>query len=87
MMNAIDGIIIKTPEIFESINVVYNFRVPYKWKYDPTSAEIFWLTATLAAWLKGLVDRYHQLNSWVQKERPQTFRWKVYSTQKVFWQL
>jgi hypothetical protein len=63
MMNAIDGIIIKTPEIFEYFNVVYNLRVPYKWKYDPTSAEIFWLTATLVAWLKGLVDRYHQLNS------------------------
>jgi dynein heavy chain len=23
--------------------------------------------------LKGLVDRYHQLNSWVQKERPPSF--------------
>ena len=73
MMDAIEGTIIMTPEIVESINAVYDFRVPYKWQYDPTGAEISWLTASLAAWLKGLVDRYHQLNSWVQKERPPSF--------------
>ena len=59
MMDAIEGTIIMTPEIVESINAVYDFRVPYKWQYDPTGAEISWLTASLAAWLKGLVDRYH----------------------------
>lgn len=73
MIDAIEGTIIMTPEIVESINSVYDFRVPYKWQYDPTGAEISWLTASLAAWLKGLVDRYHQLNSWVQKERPPSF--------------
>ena len=73
MIDAIEGTIIMTPEIVESINAVYDFRVPYKWQYDPTGAEISWLTASLAAWLKGLVDRYHQLNSWVQKERPPSF--------------
>lgn len=65
MIDAIEGTIIMTPEIVESINAVYDFRVPYKWQYDPTGAEISWLTASLAGWLKGLVDRYHQLNAWV----------------------
>jgi len=31
MIDAIEGTIIMTPEIVESINAVYDFRVPYKW--------------------------------------------------------
>ena len=73
MIDAIEGTIIMTAEIVESINAVYDFRVPYKWQYDPTGAEISWLTSSLAAWLKGLNDRYHQLNTWVSKERPPSF--------------
>jgi hypothetical protein len=48
-----------TPQIVDSINAVYDFRVPYSWQFDPTGAEISWLTASLAAWIKGLLDRYH----------------------------
>jgi len=73
MMEAIDGNIIMTPEIVDSINAVNDFRVPYKWQFDPTGAEISWLTPALAAWLKGLIDRHHQLNNWISKERPPSF--------------
>lgn len=59
MIDAIDGSIIMTPQIVDSINAVYDFRVPYSWQFDPTGAEISWLTASLAAWIKGLLDRYH----------------------------
>lgn len=31
MIDAIDGTIIMTPEIVDSINAVFDFRVPYKW--------------------------------------------------------
>ncbi len=31
------------------------------------------MTPGLAAWLKGLVDRHHQLNNWLTKERPPSF--------------
>jgi len=73
MVDAIDGNISMTPEIVDSINQVYDFRVPRKWQYDPTGAEISWLTASLAGWIKGLLDRYHQLNGWINKERPPSF--------------
>jgi|TARA_B110001469_G_scaffold127089_1_gene146635 dynein heavy chain len=73
MMDAIDGNISMTPEIVDSINQVYDFRVPRKWQYDPTGAEISWLTVSLAGWIKGLLDRYHQLNGWISKERPPSF--------------
>jgi len=44
MIDAIDGSIIMTPDIVDSINAVFDFRVPKKWQYDPTGAEISWLT-------------------------------------------
>lgn len=73
MVDAIDGSIIMTPDIVNSINAVYDFRVPNKWQFDPTGAEISWLTASLAGWIKGLLDRYHQLYNWISKERPPSF--------------
>merc|ERR1711935_1193934 len=59
MIDAIDGSISMTPEIVESINAVFDFRVPRKFQYDPTGAEISWLTVSLAGWIKGLIDRHH----------------------------
>jgi len=73
MIDAIDGSIIMTPDIVDSINAVFDFRVPRKWQYDPTGAEISWLTMSLAGWIKGLLDRHYQLNNWIFKERPPSF--------------
>lgn len=73
MMDAIDGTIIMTTEIVDSINAVFDFRVPKKWQYDPTGAEISWMTPSLAGWVKGLMDRHFQLNNWIAKERPASF--------------
>jgi len=73
MIDAIDGTISMTPEIVESINAVFDFRVPRKFQYDPTGAEISWLTISLSGWIKGLIDRHHQLNNWIAKERPPSF--------------
>jgi len=73
MCDAIDGTIIMTPELVDSINAVYDFRVPRKWQFDPTGAEISWLTPSLGGWIKGLIDRHHQLHSWIMKERPPSF--------------
>jgi len=73
MIDAIDGTVIMTQDIVESINAVYDFRVPYKWQFDPTGAEISWLTPSLGGWMKGLMDRHYQLSNWVFKERPPSF--------------
>jgi len=59
MIDAIDGNISMTSEIVDQINAVFDFRVPRNWQYDPTGAEISWLTVSLAGWIKGLLDRYH----------------------------
>lgn len=73
MVDAIEGTIIMTPDIVDAINAVYDFRVPRNWCFDPTGAEISWLTPTLASWIKGLLDRHYQLNNWISKERPPSF--------------
>lgn len=73
MIDAIDGTISMTLEIVDSINAIFDFRVPSKWLYDPTGVEISWLTPSLAGWIKGLLDRHFQLSSWINKERPSSF--------------
>ena len=76
MVLAIDGNIIMTPLLVDCIAAIGDFRVPKNFQYDPTGVEISWLTPALASWLKGLVDRHHQLNSWLtaqNRERPASF--------------
>jgi len=73
MVDAIEGSIIMTPDIVDSIGAVYDFIVPSSWQFDPTGAEISWLTPSLAGWIKGLMDRHYQLNNWISKERPPSF--------------
>jgi len=73
IVEAINGNIIMTPLIVDAINAVSELRVPQNWLTDPSGAEISWLTPSLSAWLKGLVDRHYQIWNWVQKERPPSF--------------
>ena len=73
MIDAIEGTIIMTPDLVDAINAVYDFRVPRNWCFDPTGAEISWLTPTLASWISGLLNRHFQLNNWITKDRPQSF--------------
>lgn len=73
MIDAIEGTIIMTPDIVDAINAVFDFRVPRNWCYDPTGAEISWLIPSLSKWIQGLLDRHHQLNNWITKDRPPSF--------------
>jgi len=73
IVEAIAGNIIMTPQIVDAINAVAELRVPHNWLYDPSGAEISWLSPSLTGWIKGLIDRHHQLWQWIQKERPPSF--------------
>lgn len=71
---AIDGQIIMTSEIVDTISNIYDFRVPKNWILDPTGAvEISWLCPTLGGWIKQLIDRHYQLSNWLNKGRPPSF--------------
>lgn len=71
--DAIDGQIIMTPDILDSINAIFDARVPSKWVYDPTGAEIAWIIPTLAKWFNDLIERNKQLYEWLKGSRPYTF--------------
>lgn len=73
MIEAIEGTIIMTPDIVDAITSVFDYRVPRNWCFDPTGVEISWLTPSLAGWIAGLNNRYHQLNNWISKDRPPSF--------------
>merc|ERR1719199_2275118 len=65
-----------TPLLVDCIGAIADFRVPRNFQFDPTGVEISWLTPGLAAWLKGLIDRHHQLNNWLTspaRDRPPSF--------------
>ena len=47
MIDAIEGTIIMTPDIVDSIGAVHDFRVPRKFQFDPTGAEISWMTPSI----------------------------------------
>lgn len=73
MVAAIDGTMTMTAELVDSINKVFDARVPTKWQFQ-AGAEISWLTPSLGGWIKGLIDRQFQLNNWLTKgSRPISF--------------
>ena len=73
VIDAIDGIIIMTPFLLDAINAIFDGKVPHKWLYDPSGAEISWLLLKLGTWMDSLIKRNEQLNTWLQKGRPQTY--------------
>ena len=47
-----------TPDLVETIDAIFDLKVPRRWTHDNTSAEISWLNLTLGNWFTGLTDRY-----------------------------
>lgn len=59
---AINGQVIMTPDLVDTIDAIFDLRVPGKWTHDNTGAEISWLSSALGSWFSQLSDRYTQLN-------------------------
>lgn len=73
VMQAIRGEVVVTTEIMDSINAVYDARVPKTWLYSPAGDELSWLTPSLGNWYGGLLQRDAQYRSWLQSGRPSSF--------------
>jgi len=56
-VDAIDGVIIMTPDILDAINAIFDAKVPNTWLVDPSGAEISWILPTLGSWFSSLLDR------------------------------
>jgi len=67
--SAIDGTVVMTTDLLEDLNSIYDSRVPKRWTYDASGAEISWLLPNMGGWFTGLLDRYAQLNTWLENGR------------------
>jgi len=66
---AIDGTVVMTADLLEDLNSVFDGRVPKRWTHDASGAEISWLLPSIGGWFTGLLDRYAQLNTWLENGR------------------
>eukprot|EP00929_Paragymnodinium_shiwhaense_P072950 TRINITY_DN37046_c0_g3_i1.p1 TRINITY_DN37046_c0_g3~~TRINITY_DN37046_c0_g3_i1.p1 ORF type:complete len:464 (+),score=91.40 TRINITY_DN37046_c0_g3_i1:226-1617(+) len=66
---AIDGTVVMTTDLLEDLNSVFDTRVPKKWTHDASGQEISWLLPNIGLWFTGLIDRYTQLNTWLENGR------------------
>jgi dynein heavy chain len=57
----------------DSINAIFDARVPVQWVYDATGAEISWIIPTLAKWFNDMIESNKQLYEWLKGSRPYTF--------------
>jgi dynein heavy chain len=73
VMQGIKGEIVVTGEILDSINAIYDARVPRSWLYNPAGDEVSWLSPTLGAWYASLLSRDAQYRSWLFNGRPHSF--------------
>lgn len=53
-IDAIDGTCAMTPDILNSINCIFDAKVPNNFMYDSANTEISWLLPTLGLWFTSL---------------------------------
>ena len=73
VQQAINGEVVVTAEIMDSINSIFDARVPQTWLYSPAGDELSWLSPGLGAWYGGLITRDAQYRKWLSSGRPNSF--------------
>jgi dynein heavy chain, axonemal len=73
VQQAINGEVVVTGEIMDSINSIFDARVPQLWLYSPAGDELSWLSPGLGAWYGGLITRDGQYRKWLSSGRPASF--------------
>jgi len=64
---AIDGTIIMSETLRDSLDCMYDARIPTHWK------KISWESSTLGFWYTELLERNGQFRSWCFEGRPNVF--------------
>ena len=72
-MQAIRGEVVVTAEIMDSINAIFDARVPKSWLYSPAGDELSWLAPNLGIWFGGLLLRDTQYRNWLGHGRPHSY--------------
>ncbi|XP_068620684.1 dynein axonemal heavy chain 5 [Battus philenor] len=64
---AIDGTIVMSQGLRESLDAMYDARIPNQW------SKVSWESATLGFWYTELLEREQQYRAWLRNGRPHTF--------------
>jgi len=64
---AIDGTIIMSPQLQESLDALYDARVPMSWE------KVSWKSPTLGLWFAECVNRTQQFHSWLYEGKPNVY--------------
>lgn len=67
LLLAIAGTVIMTPDLIETLNCIFDARVPPKWLKKS------WKSPTLGMWFNGLLNRTAELVSWLREGRPKAY--------------
>jgi len=65
LIDAIDGIVVMTPQLSDAMNAIYDAQPAKNWLTDPSGAEISWNAPNLSVWFSGpgsLVERAEVYN-------------------------
>lgn len=73
VMQAIRGEVVVTGEIMDSINAVFDARVPRTWLYSAAGDELSWLAPNLGIWYGSFLMRDEQYRTWLSDGRPKCF--------------
>lgn len=67
MRDAIEGTIIMSQVLADSIAFIYNAKVPNAWITEPSGAEISWISDNISKWMEQFLERFRQQNEWLEK--------------------
>ena len=70
---AIKGEVVMTAELQETLDAIYDARVPHLWENTLTGDEFSWRLPTLGLWFTSLLSRHQQYRNWLDRGRPKSF--------------
>jgi len=70
---AIKGEVVMTGELQETLDSMFDARVPHYWENTLTGDEFSWRLPTLGLWFTSFLSRDDQDRTWLNEGRPNTF--------------
>ncbi|GMH89960.1 hypothetical protein TrVE_jg7050 [Triparma verrucosa] len=70
---AIKGEVVMTAELQETLDSMFNAKVPHYWENTLTGDEFSWRLPTLGLWFTSLIARDDQDRSWLNEGRPNCY--------------
>ena len=70
---AIKGEVVMTAELQETLDSIFDARVPHYWENTLTGDEFSWRLPNLGLWFTSLLNRDEQYRAWLNNGRPNSF--------------